>query len=478
VTRAKPRPYQDLIRDFGIDRLFASRGRCRMNVFASPGTGKTMASYMLFDQLRDLGAARRAIVFAPKRVALTTWPDEREKWLESFGHLRVAAAIGTAEERLAALHSRPDILTINYDNIEWLVETLGDSWDFDTVFPDEASRLKGMRVSLQTSSLGKEFINGQGSKRAKLLAKVAHKKVANWINLTGSPAPNGLQDVWALQWFIDGGESLGRSFTDFEHRYFYRDYTGNKLIPHDWAQKRIEDALRPTTITIDARDWFDIKEPIETVIRVDLPPKARKHYLEMEKDLFTHIEDFDVEVFHPAAKGNKCLQIGSGAMIVDDTGKWVPVHDEKLDALESIVTEMNGAPLLVAYQFVSERERILKRFKQAVALDNKPSTVHRFQRGEIPMLVVHPASAGHGLDLQHNCWAMVDFSSGWNLEYDEQVIERIGPTRQAQIGRTDRAVLRYRIVARDTLEDNVVLPVVQRKADVQDALKNAMKNRR
>lgn len=469
-----PRPYQQLIRSFALDHQ-------RCNVFASPGLGKTSASYDIFESLRLVGQAKRALVLAPKRVAQSAWPEERTKWSESFGHLRVAAAIGTPDQRLVALRSNPDILTINYDNIDWLTEQYGDAWPFDTVFADESTRLKGLRVSLQTSKTGKEFINGQGSSRAKALSKIAHTKVRNWYNLTGSPAPNGVQDVWGQQWFIDGGRRLGNSFTAFSQRWFRAVPGGDgysQIEPLAHAQGEIERLLAETSITVDARDWFPIEDVIERNVYIDLPPAARKHYREMERELFTEVEQHEVEVFNAGSKAQKCLQIANGTLIHDtDSRAWVKVHDEKLEALKSIKEETNGENLLVAYQYKADLERILKAFPKARHLDANPRTLTEWNDGKIGMLVCHPASAGHGLSLQHGGRILVDYSSGFNLEFDEQVIERLGPTRQLQSG-YNRSVFRYRIVARDTVEEHSVLPRLKLKMSVQDSLKNAMKIRK
>lgn len=469
-----PRPYQKLIGEFVLDHP-------RCNVWCGMGMGKTSESIAIFDTLRLFGEASRALVIAPKRVALSTWPDEIKKWHESFGHLKIVAAVGTSAQRLDAIKSKADITCINYENLTWLTETVGEHWPWDIVIADEATRLKSLRITLQTSSKGKQFITGQGSVRAKALARVAFKKVRRWVNLTGSPAPNGVQDLWGQQWFIDAGQRLGSSFTSYKDRWFRTIPNASgftQIEPLPFAQKQIEDAIRDVTITIEAKDWFDIRLPIERVIGIDLPPKARTIYDDMERKFFAEIDVHDVEVFNLAGRSNKLLQIGSGACIVDTESKqWVAIHDEKLEALKSIVEETNGEPLLVSYQFVSERERILKAFPKARTLDDDPRTLTAFCDGKIPMLVVHPASAGHGLSLQQSCRTLVDFSTGWNLEYDEQVIERIGPTRQLQ-SRFDRAVFRYRIVANDTIEAMSVLPRIKTKASVQDALKEAMKHRK
>lgn len=475
-----PRAYQHLMRNFMFDHE-------RCNVFAGMGLGKTSTSVEVFDELRNFGEAKRALVLAPKRVAESSWPDEMVKWKESFGHLTMAAAIGTPDQRLAALRSTPDILTINYEQIDWLLEQYGDDWPFDMVFADESTRLKGLRISLQRrqhkdGSWGEEFITGQGSSRAKALSSIAHKKVRRWINLTGSPAPNGLIDVWGQCWFVDGGKSLGTSFTAFAQRYFRQAWGSEKeqqrfeVMPY--MDEHIHRALAKYSITIDAKDWFDIKAPIERHIMIDLPAMARKQYKEMAKTLFTWIEEHPLEAFSAGTRSLKLLQLASGSVYYDKEENWAPVHDEKIEALKSIVEETNGEPLLVRYAFKPDKARICKAFPHARTLDkNSKATISAFQRGEIRMLVLHAASAGHGLDLQHNCRTLVDYSTDYNLEQDEQIIERIGPTRQAQIGKKV-AVFRYRIIARDTIEETVVLPVLTKKTTVQDALKLAVKNYR
>lgn len=476
-----PREYQQLMIDFMLRNL-------RCNVWASPGTGKTSSSIYAFDAMRMFGEAKRGLVIAPKRVARGTWPNEIIKWRESFGHLKVVAAVGTEAQRIAALRSDADLVAVNYDVLPWLIDIMGDAWNFDTVFADESARLKGLRVSMQhgrkkDGTQGKEHARGQGSTRAKALAEVAHTKVRRWINLNGSPAPNGIQDLWGQLFFIDGGLRLGRSFSGFEDRFFQKigndNGYGSQIVPLKHSQKQIEDLIRDVTITIDARDWFDIKAPIESHITVDLPPKARKVYDDMERQLFAEIEaGVTVEAFNAGSKSLKCLQIANGFAFTDtETRAWSELHDEKIEALKSIEAETAGEPLFVRYCFVPDKQRILKAFPRARFLDDDPRTEDQWNAGKIPMLVSHAASAGHGLNLQHGGRILVDFSSDYNLDHDEQIVERLGPTRQAQSG-YDRAVYRYRIVARNTLEELSVIPRLRTKASVQDSLKDAMNIRR
>jgi len=465
------RDYQKAIRDFVLQRP-------RCNVFAGMGTGKTGTIAHVIDLWKLFGVTQRTLVLAPKRVALSTWPDEFAKW-HGLRDLRCVAAIGSAEQRLAALRSDADVVTINYDNVEWLIETMGAAWDFDTVIPDESTRLKGHRVAMRKHhKTGKEFYAGQGGARAKALAKIAHTKVRRWINLTGSPAPNGLEDLWGQTWFVDGGRRLGRTFTAFSERWFRHVPRGDRLVlePLPFAEEQIRAAIADVSISIEARDYMDLPDLVESEVYVDLPAAARKAYRELEREFFTQWEEHQFATFDSGAKMQKLLQFASGAAYTDDRGSWALVHDEKIDALRSIIAEASGTPVLVSVQFKSDRARILAAIKGARDLDANPQTIRDWNAGRIPVLTAHPKSAGHGLNLQDGSCILADFSSGFNLEEDEQIIERIGPTRQAQAGHP-RTVYRRRIVARDTLEELAVLPALRRKASVQDSLKAALKSR-
>lgn len=469
-----PRAYQELMIEFMLKNL-------RCNVFAGMGMGKTSSSLYAFDAMRMFGEAKRALIIAPKRVARSTWPNEIVKW-EDFKHLRIVAAIGTEAQRIAALRASADVVTINYDNLEWLIDIMGDAWNFDTVIADESTRLKGLRVTLKTDKAGNAYTIGQGSVRAKALSKVAHTKVRRWINLTGSPAPNGLQDLWGQMWFIDGGLRLGRSFSGFEERYFQKlpgSDGYSRTVPLASSDKFIQDKIRDVCITIDAKDWFDIKAPVESIVKIELPPKARRIYDEMESQLFAELEMGEkVEAFSAGSKAEKCLQIANGAVYTDtETKEWTEVHDAKIEALKSVVEEANGEAILCRYTRIPDRLRILKAFPRARFLDDNPKTEDEWNAGKIPMLVTHAASAGHGLNLQHGGRILCDFSTDYNLEQDEQIIERVGPTRQAQSG-YERAVYRYRLIAQDTIEQHSALPRIRTKASVQDSLKDAMKIRK
>ena len=449
----QPRPYQHLIT---AHELVCERG----GVWAGMGMGKTAATLEAV-QTRQLVSARPELVLAPLRVAQSTWPDEARKW-SNFG-VEVQPIIGSAKEREAALrNSNAGLFTINYENIPWLCEHLGDKWPFEHVTADESTRLKSFRLG------------GKGGRRARSIAKIAHKKIKGWSNLTGTPSPNGLADLWGQAWFLDAGQRLGRTYTAFEQRWFRKGFNGFGLEPLPGAHEQIESAIRDLHITVDPKDYFDLDEPIVNVIRVELPSKARALYRDMEKRMFMELGDTQVEAFNAAARTIKCLQLANGAAYVGDSNEqWVEVHDVKIQALASITEEAMGAPVMVAYHFRSDLTRLQKSFPYGRVLDSDPATIRDWNRGAIPLLFAHPQSAGHGLNLQDGGNILVFFGHWWGLEEYQQIIERIGPVRQKQAGH-DRPVFIHHIVAADTV-DELVTARRETKREVQDLLLEAMK---
>lgn len=458
----KARDYQQAIVRFMLEHK-------RGNIWAGMGTGKSVSTLTALDALSMTADPFPALVLAPLRVASSTWPGEVRKWSHLRG-LRIKAATGSESERSHLVHAKQaDIVSINYDKLGWLVDHLGAHWPFRTVVADESTRLKSFRLK-------------QGGVRAQALGKVAHKRVKRFYNLTGTPAPNGLKDLWGQQWFIDQGERLGRTFGAFESRWFQSKRVGasafaREITPQAFAQQQIEAALADCTITVRASDYLDLPPLVENVIEVELPAGARRHYRELEKEMFTVLAGgHEVEAFNAAALTMKCLQAANGAMYVGDDGKFEELHDGKIEALKSVVEEAAGAPVLVAYHFKSDLARLQRAFPQGRALDADPETVRRWNAGAVPVLFAHPASAGHGLNLQDGGNTIVFFGLWWNLEEHEQIIERIGPTRQAQSG-YNRPVYVHRIVAQGTV-DELVLARLKTKASVQSLLLEAMKGRR
>lgn len=449
-----PRNYQGLIIDQILDMP-------RTAIWAGMGLGKSVATLTALDTIQMLDS-RPILVVAPLRVARTTWPDEARKWAH-LNYLHVLPIVGTERERLAALRQDAHVFTTNFEQLPWLVDQYDKRpWPFSTVVIDESTKLKGFRLR-------------QGTARAKALARVAHTQVERFIELTGTPSPNGLADLWGQIWFLDKGHRLGRTFDDFKKRWFRKSYDGYGTEPMEFAQDQIQRALRDLCLTIDAKDWFDLKEPIVNNIYVDLPAAARAKYEDMEKRMFMELSGHEVEAFGAAAKSMKCLQISSGFAYHGEEKAWSPIHDVKIQALDEIVEEAMGMPVLVAYHFRPTLERLLKAFPQGRHLDQDPQTIRDWNAGKIPVLFAHPQSAGHGLNLQDGGNILVYFDHWWNLEERQQIFERIGPTRQLQAG-LDRSMFCYSIVARDTV-DEVVIKRTDEKQDIQRLLLDAMKVR-
>jgi len=448
----KPHDYQLQIMDW-----IYTTNRCA--VWASMGSGKTVTTLTALDNLSLIEDVYPVLVLAPLRVARSTWPDEVKKW-PHLKHLRVSVITGSAAQRKAALDAPADIYTMNFDNLVWLTQTVGDRWPFKTVVADEFTRLKSFRLR-------------QGSKRARALGLHAHTSVTRFIGLTGTPAANGVKDLWGQTWFLDRGQRLGKTFSAFEERWFRKGWDGYSIDPLPHAQTEIENLLRDICLTVDG---LPVDEPVLNQLYVDLPPKARSLYDDMEREMFAEIGEEGVEAVNAAVRTSKCLQIANGAAYVDDAGNWEPVHDAKLEALDSIIEEANGASVLVAYNFKSDLSRLRKRYPKARVLDADPKTITEWNEGKIPILLAHPASAGHGLSLQYGGNIIAFFGLNWSLESHMQIIERIGPMRQKQAG-FDRPVFVHYIMARNTVDD-MVFERLQSKKTVQEILLAAMARRK
>lgn len=450
-----PRPYQDMI----IDHILENDRCC---VWAGMGMGKTSSTLTALDAILMADSAP-ALVLAPLRVATQTWPDEGNKWTHTSG-LHVVPITGTSKERMAALHRHADVHTTNYENLPWLVEVWGDRWPYRTVIADESTKLKSFRLR-------------QGGVRSQALAKVAHTRIKRFVELTGTPSPNGLLDLWGQLWFIDRGQRLGRTFTAFRDRWFKPSHNGfgYEALPH--AQAEIQERLKDICLTVEAADWFDLKAPIVNNIYVDLPAKARAAYDEMEKRMFAELQSGEkLEAVNAAARTIKCLQIANGAAYIGDKNdKFEELHDLKLQALAEVVEEAAGMPVLVAYHFKSDLARLKKAFPKGRELDKNPDTLREWNEGKIPLLFAHPASAGHGLNLQDGGNILAFFGHWWNLEERQQIIERIGPTRQLQAGH-DRPMFIHNIIAAGTV-DEMVIERTETKREVQDILLAAMKRK-
>lgn len=446
------RPHAKIIVDYVWDHK-------RCNIWAHPGLGKTSAILSVIDTLKMCGSNFfPVLVVAPLAVARDVWIGETQKWAD-FAGVRVVPIIGSSPaQRVACLMLKGDVYTINYENLVWLQEYFGDKWPFRIVVADESTKLRGYRLK------------GQGGKRAAALGKVAHL-TGRWVNLTGTPSPHGLESLWGQQWFVDQGFRLGTSYTDFLKRWFIVDPYTKKVEPRPNARGEIYAALSDCTVALRAEDWLDVHKPQFFEKRITLPPEARAQYKTMEKDFFVDVTDGSGRIiaFAAVAKSGKLLQLASGSVYNTEAGTSHWVHDAKVEALRSLYDEL-GENLLVVYHFKFDIDRIKKEFPEAVVYKGKAEE-DLWNAGKIPMLLVHPKSAGHGLNLQHGGRAVAFFVNTWDLELRLQVLERIGPARQLASG-YDRVVLIYDIIAENTMDENV-LDVLSGRANEQDALMQA-----
>ena len=452
-------------------RHFLSRPRCAL--WAGMGMGKTLATLTALAVLKSFGElspAAPALVIAPLRVASCTWPDECRKW-SALG-LRCVAAVGTPKQRTAALRSGADIIAINFESLPWLIKMQSDAWPYSCIVVDEASRLKGFRLG------------GGGGQRTRALSRVAFLSQRFW-ELTGTPAPNGLLDLWAQAWFLDRGVRLGHSFSAFTSQYFKAEQVAanpwaKAYTPLEGSPEQIQAALADVALSVRPEDFFPLESPIFSDVEITMPDHAQELYTQLESSFFADLEalgigEGGIDIANAAARSGKCLQVAAGAIYRED-GSWEPVHDAKIEALGSIIEEAAGEPLLIAYHWRADAERIKKAYPQAVMMDKDPRTIQKWNAGKIPLLLVHPAAAGHGLNLQDGGRRLVLFSPWWNLEEYQQVLERIGPVRQLQAGHP-RSVIIHRLIARGTL-DRDVLTRLSGKASMQEVLLEAVASRK
>ena len=448
-----PRSYQKLI----VDNILYNK---RTAVFAGMGLGKTASTLEAIRQIKAVRPSLTVLIIAPLRVAQSTWPDEVRKW-DSFKNLRVSVICGSVKARRDAMLADADIYTINYENIPWLVEELKDEWFFDLIVADESTRLKGLRAR-------------QGTQRAKALAKVAFKS-EGFVELTGTPAPNGLLDLWGQMWFLDKGARLGKSFSAFQKEFFYPISRGGGATRWvEWklqegSDKRIKRRIEDVSITVNPEDYFDVAKNIFNDIVVELPHEVMRQYRKFARELYLELEGgAEVTAANAAVKTGRLLQMASGAVYAEDGEAYAVVHKAKLEALASVIEEANGAPVLCAYSYRHEVDRIRKAFPQARLLDKNPQTIRDWNAGKIPLLLAHPASCGHGLNLQDGGNILVFFSCTWSLELHDQIVERIGAVRQAQAGH-DRPTFVHYLVAKGTL-DEAVKERLSTKRDILDVL--------
>lgn len=449
-----PRPYQKIATRFLWENP-------RANLWMVPGMGKSSTVLQLLDWMRLCGSNFfPALIIAPLKVAQLTWPTERKKWIE-FNDFRMVEILGEADVRDDALMTKGDVYIVNYDNLQWLGKRLSKKkWPFKTVIADESTKLKNFRVQ------------GKGGKRAGVLGEVA-QATGRWINMTGTPAPNTLIDLWGQQWFVDFGQRLYPTFGAYQKRWFCEDpYSHRVSLRHPVCEAEIHAAIADCTLAMRAEDWFDIQAPLEFTKEVELPFEARKLYNRMERDFFVEISKREISAANAAVLSSKLLQMASGA-VYGENKAVAHVHDAKIEGLRSIVDEL-AEPLLVSYWFNFEIPMLKKAFP-GIRFMKDARDQDDWNKGKIELMAAHPASAGHGIDLQHGGRAICHFTHTWDLELRMQINERLGPTRQMQSG-YNRNVLHYNLCARDTMDEEVIERLTSKRS-IQDALMMARAHR-
>lgn len=443
LNRDNLHDYQNKVVDFILEKE-----RCAL--LLEMGLGKSVSTLTAISDLHDSMAVQKVLVIAPLRVANSVWAQEVEKW-DHLKHLRVSVCTGSEKARRSALHRDADVYVINRENVVWLVDLYKKKWPFDAVVVDESSSLKN-----------------PSAKRFRALKKVL--PYTNYmVLLTGTPSPNSLMDLWAQMYLVDFGESLGRTVTGYRQRFFEQDFTGYRWTIREGCDEKIHNLISDKVISMSAEDYLDLPDRIDLEAMVELPAPAMKRYKDLEKTLLAELETGEeVEAISAAALANKMMQFSNGAAYHDEHKNWAEIHSAKLDALADIVEDNPGENILVAYNYKFDLERLLKRFPQAVVLDKEQSTIDRWNNGEIQILLAHPASAGHGLNLQRGGALCVWFGLNWSLELYQQFnarLHRQGQTKPVRI---------IHIVSKDTI-DQRVLSVLKDKDATQASLLSALK---
>ncbi len=429
-----------------------SRGAA--GLFLDPGLGKTSIVLAALKLLQREKLARSALVIAPLRVVFSVWPAEVKKW-KDFEHLRVEILHGS--DRNAALARPADLYVINPEGLDWYASKIASGAKLpDVLVVDESTKFKHTRTL-----------------RFKTVRPLLSKFRRRYI-LTGTPTPNGMMDLFGQLYLVDQGAALGRFITQYRNEFFIQaGYGGYKWVPQKGAVEKIYKRIAPVVLRLDEKDYLELPPKIVTDVVVDLPAKARELYEKLETELVLRLQEGRVTVANAAVLTAKTRQVASGAIYLDgvgsDRGKVTEIHDAKIDALLDLLEELSGQPTLVVYEFIHERERLLAKLPKGtpyigggVSAKRGREIEESFTRGEIPVLLAHPASAGHGLNLQAGR-AVIFFSPTWDLELYDQTIRRVW--RQGQ----KHPVFVYRIIARNTV-DRVVVAALARKTNTQTEL--------
>ncbi|WZX99684.1 DEAD/DEAH box helicase [Bacillus sp. FSL W7-1360] len=443
-----PHPYQE----YAIQHVIENRASA---LLLDMGLGKTVATLTaIVDLMHDYYDVARVLVIAPKRVAEDTWSRESDKW-DHTKYLKISKVLGSQKERVQALEQDAHIYVINRENVEWLVDHYKAGWAFDMVIVDELSSFKSSKA-----------------KRFRALRKVL-PYIDRIVGLTGTPAPNSLLDLWPQMYLLDQGKRLGRTMTAYRDTYFLPGARKGHIV-YNWilktgAEKLIYKRIGDIAISMAAKDYLQLPERVDNVVSVRMSGKPWEMYKRLERDFLLSFADAaDVVADTAAVLAGKLVQLANGA-VYDEDDEVQELHSAKIDALQEIHEQAQGNPILVFYKYRHDLERIKARFKQARTLD-KPADIEDWNAGKTEMMLAHPASAGHGLNLQDGGHMIVWFGLTWSLEEYQQANARLH--RQGQT----RTVVVHHLVAQGTLDEDI-MAALKRKATGQNQLLTAVKAR-
>lgn len=441
-----PHPYQEFAKEFMISNPLSA-------LFLEMGLGKTITTLTAIDELLyDCFEIRKVLIIAPLRVANSTWPSEIKKW-EHLKLLRYSIVTGNEAERVQALNTKAEIFIINRENVDWLVNKSGVAMNFDMLVIDELSSFKSYT-----------------SKRFKSLLKIRpyFKRV---VGLTGTPSSNGLMDLWAEFRILDFGQRLGRYITHYRNKYFVPDKRNGMIIysykPQEDAEQQIYEAINDITISMKSCDHLKLPELIMNEVEVVLEDKEVERYQDFKKEMVMTIGEEEIDAVNAASLSNKLLQLANGS-IYDEEKNYHTVHDKKIEALEQLIEEANGKPVLIAYWFKADKDRIEQRLN--VREIQSAEDIEDWNKGEIQVGLIHPASAGHGLNLQQGGCTLIWFGLTWSLELYQQTNARL--YRQGQ----NQTVVIHHIITKNTIDEDV-MKALKRKERTQEALMSAVKAR-
>lgn len=433
-------------------KLILDKPACAL--FLDLGMGKTVITLTAIDELiYTRFEVSRVLVIAPLRVAEDTWSKEADKW-DHLKHLRIAKVLGPEKRRIEALKSEADIYVINRENVEWLIKLYGKDWPFDIVVIDELSSFKSAKAN-----------------RFKYLRKV-RPLIKRIVGLTGTPAPNGLIDLWPQIYLLDRGERLGKTLGGYRERYFIPDKRNHDVIfsykPKPEAEEAIYSKISDICVSMRAQDYLKMPERMDNFVQVEMSDKEMALYKQLERDALLPFADGDIDAVNAAALANKLLQMAGGA-VYDENGQVREIHRRKLEALADLWESANGKPILVFYSYKHDRDRLYKFFKQARPRElNTSQDISDWNNGKIPVAIAHPASAGHGLNLQAGGNIIIWFGLTWSLELYQQANGRL--YRQGQ----NETVIIHHIVTAGTIDEQVIA-ALSRKESGQASLINAVK---